>query len=209
MRKKQQAFTLVEMLVVIAIILLLIALALPALTNAQEKGHRVACIGNLRQLYLAYHQYTEENRWVTPRGYSGINWTTGTWREFIEPYHRDRRIYLCPSAINVSGRNITATGTYGVNAWIGQNAYASEGRESPWYLIANLAKSVCIGENEEGDWVVEPIQGIGGTRALWPQPGWFYSRHGQGANAVFFDGHLQWTTVTEAHANNSEWFLIR
>ena len=204
------------MLVVIAIILLLVALLLPALTSAQEKAYRVGCINNLRQCYVAYHAFTVEHQFMTPQGYSGPTWTTGSWRERIEPYLKDRRLLLCPASLprvtrGGSSWDVTLTGTYGVNAWIGQNAYNSEGRETSWYIIPNLSKAFCLGENEEGDWVVEPRQDQVSVydRAKWPQPGWFFSQHGQGAHAIFFDGHLQWTSVTEAHANNCEWFLIR
>src|SRR5580700_11217192 len=53
-------FTLVEMLVVIAIIGLLLALLLPALSQARESGRQAACLSNLRQLYLANLSYSAE-----------------------------------------------------------------------------------------------------------------------------------------------------
>lgn len=203
--KSRGGFSLVEMLVVVAVIILLVALLMPAFSAADEKGSRMGCISQLRQCYIGYHQFTAENKFFTPQGYSGPTWTTGSWRERIEPYINERRILLCPAA----PRQYAATGTYGVNAWIGQNAVSSEGASSSWYIIPNLSKSFCIGENEEGDWVVEPIQGTGGTRALWGQPGWFYPRHKGGAIAAYFDGHVEWVSVADAHANNSEWFAIK
>ena len=53
-----KAFTLIELLVVIAIIAILAALLLPALKNARDSAKSVVCVNNLRQLSLAFQQYT-------------------------------------------------------------------------------------------------------------------------------------------------------
>ena len=72
MRRKGK-FTLVELLVVIAIIALLMAIFMPPVKRAREPGRRTVCLGNLKQLSLAWVMYADENDGKLVNGEAG-NW---------------------------------------------------------------------------------------------------------------------------------------
>lgn len=66
-----RGFTLIEVLVVLAIVGLLVALLLPALQAAREAARRAQCAGNLHQIGVAFqHRVSGSNR--TPGGLSGL-----------------------------------------------------------------------------------------------------------------------------------------
>lgn len=66
MKRTQKPFTLIELLVVIAIIAILAAMLLPALNNARKKSRSTSCVNNLKQTYICFHDYYQDNTLLPP-----------------------------------------------------------------------------------------------------------------------------------------------
>jgi prepilin-type N-terminal cleavage/methylation domain-containing protein len=100
--RHRRAFTLLELLVVIAIIAILAALLLPALTRAQARARRVQCLSNLRQISIALHVFvTDHDRfpWRLAVAEGGSSTCTNVYptfqalaRELVTP-----QLLACPS----------------------------------------------------------------------------------------------------------------
>ena len=99
-----QGFTLVELLVVVAIIGVLVGLLLPAVQAARASARRTQCANNLRQIGLGMHQYVDVHRgdWPGLAGHvhnlpPGVNPQDVSWIETLAPFLEDvAAIRICP-----------------------------------------------------------------------------------------------------------------
>ena len=78
----QRAFTLVEMLVTIAVIGILIAIILPALAHARNSGRKVVCLSNLRSLGFGLQVYLDDGDGLLPRA----DWQADLSRNHLAPF---------------------------------------------------------------------------------------------------------------------------
>jgi prepilin-type N-terminal cleavage/methylation domain-containing protein/prepilin-type processing-associated H-X9-DG protein len=87
----KRAFTLVELLVVIATIGVLVALLLPAVQAAREAARRSQCSNNLKQLGLGVTQYADAFRGAFPVGSYAC--CSGTWQVALLPYIEQKALF--------------------------------------------------------------------------------------------------------------------
>lgn len=98
--RKRNAFTLLELLVVIGIIAVLIAILLPALAMAREAANRSACAANLHNWGVAAHNFAASNRGYFPAGF--IHGSYNPVPDFIEPVDRTKNYYEMPGSSNIA-----------------------------------------------------------------------------------------------------------
>ncbi len=83
--QKRQAFTLVELLVVIGIIGLLVAILLPALNKARDAAQTLKCLSNCRTLSTAFQMYANEHKGWLPYPTTSAG-EPSLWFRCVDPY---------------------------------------------------------------------------------------------------------------------------
>ena len=94
-------FTLIEVLVVIAIISLLASILFPVFAKARESGRRSACLSNQRQVGMAILLYAQDNEELFPNGLNRNGatriWPVEGWAGQCAAYIRNPRLLACLS----------------------------------------------------------------------------------------------------------------
>lgn len=191
-RKRLINFTLIELLIVVAIIAILAGLLLPALNKAREKANTIHCAGNLKQIGICMILYSNDFGRIPPR-LSGAPFYP-RWQCYLLPYikqgapcgrnqtdylvkpgGRPISVFACPASQSQNGEQ----GHYGVNLYLPQSPLDGNisrvKMPSQRLLAADTNRWGSI-----GDWQVSVNSNIVGLRH--PEQG--------AANALFVDGHV-------------------
>ncbi|HEX2973276.1 MAG TPA: prepilin-type N-terminal cleavage/methylation domain-containing protein [Tepidisphaeraceae bacterium] len=172
---RPKAFTLVELLVVLALLALLIAILLPALKAARRSAERVLCTANMKQIGQAFLYYAHDNQgwlpnvaeydaWMPPT----ITWTYNDWihwqagrditRSALWPYLGSSKLLVCPAGIPDRAPEYLYPFSYSLNG--GLPWYNLKRVVQPWHkamLVEEDSLTIDDGRWGEGNYL--PING--------------------------------------------------
>jgi prepilin-type N-terminal cleavage/methylation domain-containing protein len=125
-----RGFTLVELLVVIAVLALLAALLFPVLSQARHTAYRNTCVSNLQQLGVAFALYASDYDEILPKA-GGAFGSVAAWIDYdspgerggIYPYVRQfsksgGSVYRCPSGRPDTSNYTSVSSTYAMNDYL-------------------------------------------------------------------------------------------
>ncbi len=209
-------FTLVEVLLVLAIIALLAALLLPSLAGAKGRAESLTCANNQKQLLLAWTLYAQDNQdqLVNNHGVPETLARRQNWANNVEDWEASddntnllflsdsklgpfashaTHIYKCP-ADRVPGPNGERTRSMSMNAMVGNTGELTN-RFNPTYVQflkseqITRPSSIFIFLDEQADSINDGFFVNHLDEGLWGNlPG---SYHNGGVNLTFADGHLE------------------
>jgi prepilin-type N-terminal cleavage/methylation domain-containing protein len=154
--RTRSAFTLIELLMVVAIIGILAGLLLPALNQAKEKAKRTACVSNLNQINLATRLYAYDNGEslpVLPNPNPYPNGVGAYYKQLVKGYlgltgpaSPVEKVLVCPADRTIYTQASHAFTSYTFNGYeVGPNAIARITGQK-FSAIERPIKAVLVGE---------------------------------------------------------------
>lgn len=198
-------FTLLELLAVMAILAILGALLLPAVTMAMNESKRIQCCSNLRQMVLAAQHYASNHDGELPPSYTKdfISGKTETWEWFLWNLGTDFQIQQCPSFRGESmwygdrytGYNYNSSYVGGRILTRGDTRLPASQPSARYSQITHPSQCALFGDGEyesgANKFMRSPFPGaldadaslaLGGTQGF---------RHRRKTNVGFADGHVE------------------
>ena len=133
----RRAFTLIEVLVVVGIIVILAAILFPLFSSARANGYKVHCLANLHQLLQATNMYVSDwdRRLVPARVYAGGPDLGKTWCVLLKPYIQDDRLVVCPVDLQpqLVSNSTDLAHSYGINYDL---TFVGGGTQLSWSMSA-------------------------------------------------------------------------
>jgi hypothetical protein len=131
----KSGFTLVALLVIIAVLAILAAMLLPAMTSAKKKAQRINCVNNLKQCGLAFRIWDGDNGDKYPMDVATdkggtLEYTDGadTFRHFqvMSNQLSTPKILICPADTRVVADNFVRLKNQNVSYFVGLDADESQ-----------------------------------------------------------------------------------
>lgn len=179
MRRSVTGFTLIELLVVIGIIVTLMAILLPVLFGAGDRGHDVACQQQLRQLGAALVEADHA------RGYPQAGGQAFLAELFRKGMADDSRIFVCPRSDEAQADDWQRRGADALAGAPG--APVGEGGTSYWGRLGGL-KSIRAARARRVPASQLPVACDACARG--PDGEWI-SPHGTKVHVLYLDGHVE------------------
>ncbi len=161
-----RAFTLVELLTVIAVIGLLVSMLIPALNKARARAKTVSCGTHLRQLGIANELYLNEKRSLPGHRWKLTNGEDARWPNAISEYLKSDELMVCPMVADwLVGRD----NSYGYNyKYLGSLRRCSESVTAPYERfpvrrVAAPSQTIAYADCDGTGWTL-PYLGSTSTR---------------------------------------------
>jgi prepilin-type N-terminal cleavage/methylation domain-containing protein len=206
-------FSLIELLMVLAIIAALAALLLPALAGARDKGRQLACENNLKQLVTSVLMYAADNEGKLPQNYpegdANRIWVPGNMQVMQQatnqmlirqsklfPYANHTSLYRCPSD-HSSMNGTPRVRSYSMNGWVGSRFMQQDSTQTRFRtfvrdseLAAAGAASIWLIADEHESSIDDAwfLVTMDDSRPFASFPA---NRHGRGYGLNFADGHIE------------------
>jgi len=202
--RNRVGFTLLELLVVLAIIAVVAGLLLPAVRRARAEAHRIHCLNNLRQMVLAATEY-EIDHGAFPPAYAR-DFSTGktrTWESFLWDMGTKFQIQQCPAfhgeamwkEDRYTGYNYNASYVGGRVFLRGNTVLPGSAESASMADIKNPAKCALFGDGEyesgANKFMRSPDPGPLDFDASLTLAGTQGFRHRDMTNVGFADGHAE------------------